>query len=248
MPNDSAPETDEPCPFCLKPRTLCVCAEIVPVANRIALLILQHPQEQDKTLGTARLAVRQLGDATLRVGLSWPSLANALGRPADPQRWAVLYLGSAKAATLLPDREVVAINGKGAPVPDQAAAFRAIEGIIVLDGTWSQAKTLWWRNPWVLKCQRVILGPQRPSRYGKLRYEPRGDSLSTLEAAALLLRHLEDRPEIETALVSTFERLLGRYRLMLADPAVGVPAEHPAKRPDWRARSRGRRLRALPHR
>ena len=48
----------------------------------------------------------------------------------------------------------------------------------MLDGTWSQAKALWWRNAWMLKCQRVILGPAQPSRYGKLRKEPRGDGLS----------------------------------------------------------------------
>ena len=42
-----------------------------------------------------------------------------------------------------------------------------IEGIVLLDGTWSQAKALWWRNAWMLKCQRVILGPKRPSRYGQ---------------------------------------------------------------------------------
>ena len=58
---------------------------------------------------------------------------------------------------------------------------------MLLDGTWSQAKALWWRNAWMLKCQRVILGPAQPSRYGKLRKEPRGDGLSTIEAAAMLL-------------------------------------------------------------
>ncbi len=72
---------DEPvCPRCLKPLPLCICDEIRPVANRTALVILQHPQEQDRLLGTARLAAQQFTQATLRVGLSWPSLAKALGR------------------------------------------------------------------------------------------------------------------------------------------------------------------------
>ena len=34
--------------------TLCVCDEIVPIDNRVAVLILQHPQEQDRELGTAQ--------------------------------------------------------------------------------------------------------------------------------------------------------------------------------------------------
>ena len=77
-----------------------------PFDNRIAVVILQHPQEQDRTLGTAGLTVRHLRQATLKVGLSWPSLGKILGRPVDSHRWAVLYLGSAKAAALAPGREM----------------------------------------------------------------------------------------------------------------------------------------------
>jgi DTW domain-containing protein YfiP len=95
--------------------------------------------------------------------------------------------------------------------------LREIEGIILLDGTWSQAKALWWRNAWMLKCKRVVLGPKLPSRYGRLRREPRDDGLSTIEAAAMLLARLERKPEIETALHATFERLLARYRETHAD-------------------------------
>ena len=47
------------CPNCRKPSALCVCAAIAPIATRAALLILQHPQEQDHVLGTADLAHRQ---------------------------------------------------------------------------------------------------------------------------------------------------------------------------------------------
>ena len=206
------PEALSECPSCRKPAVLCVCDQVQPIATRLDLLILQHPQEQDKTLGTARLAALHVANAVLTVGLSWPSLAKALGRPADPQRWAVLYLGSANAAALAPAQEVVALDGKGAACADQTKALAFIEGVIVLDGTWSQAKALWWRNPWVLKCQRVILGPRRPSRYGRVRAEPRGDSLSTIEAAALLLSRLEDRPEIETAMDATFQRMLEKFR------------------------------------
>jgi DTW domain-containing protein YfiP len=206
------------CHRCGKPAALCVCDTIAPLDNRIEVLILQHPQEQDRALGTARLTARHFRHATLKVGLSWPSLTKILGRPADPQRWAILYLGSAKAATLAPDRDVVLLNRKGEPEPHQDALLRNIEGIVLLDGNWSQAKALWWRNAWMLKCRRVILGPARPSRYGRLRREPRRDGLSTIEAAAMLVSRLEHKPEIETALLASFEKLLARYRA--AHPAT----------------------------
>jgi DTW domain-containing protein len=202
------------CPHCLKPPALCVCAAIARIDNTVSLLILQHPQEQDRELGTARLTALHFKNALLKIGLSWPSLSKILGRPTDPQRWAILYLGSVKAAAVLPERDIVVVNKNGNAVDRQDSALREIEGIVLLDGTWSQAKALWWRNAWMLKCKRVVLGPKRPSRYGRLRREPRSDGLSTIEAAAMLLARLENNPEIETALHATFERLLARYREM----------------------------------
>ena len=200
-----------PCPNCQKPPALCVCADIQPIDNRIEVLILQHPQEQDVELGTARLTVAHLRRATLRVGLSWPSLTKALGRPADPKNWGVLYLGSAKAAVVAPGREVAALSRKGTLHPESDARLAGLQGIILLDGSWGQAKALWWRNPWLLKCQRIVLGPRQPSRYGKLRREARSDAVSTLEAAALLLSHLEKRPDIGHEMLTSFDRLLARY-------------------------------------
>ena len=206
------------CPHCGKPPALCVCDSIERIDNKISLLILQHPQEQDRELGSARLTALHLTNALLKIGLSWPSLTKILGRPTDPQHWAILYLGSAKAAAVLPDHDIVVVNRKGNAVDHQDQALREIEGIILLDGTWSQAKALWWRNAWMLKCKRVVLGPKRPSRYGRLRREPRSDGLSTIEAAAMLLARLEHKPEIETALNASFERLLARYRQTHAGP------------------------------
>jgi DTW domain-containing protein len=185
---------------------------IVPIDTRIQVVILQHPQEQDRALGTAGLTVKHFRNAVLKVGLSWPSLAKILGRQVDPRRWAVLYLGSAKAVAVAPGREIVALNRKGEPDPDQEVLLRDIEGVVLLDGNWSQAKALWWRNAWMLKCRRVILRPARPSRYGQLRREPRRDGLSTIEAAAILVGRLENRPEIEAALMASFEKLLANYR------------------------------------
>jgi DTW domain-containing protein YfiP len=206
------------CPRCGKPAPLCVCAGIAPIENRIALLILQHPQEQDRELGTARLTLLHLKHATMKIGLSWPSLAKALAREVDPKRWAVLYLGAASAKTLPPGRELTLLDSKAAPLAEQERALRAIEGVIVLDGSWSQAKTLWWRNPWVLKCRRLALNPKQPSRYGKLRREPRREGLSTLEAAALALARLGDQPDIERALGLSFARLLSAYRSLNTRP------------------------------
>jgi DTW domain-containing protein YfiP len=232
-----ATEAIADCPHCGKPMPLCICDSVTPIENRISLLILQHPQEQDRALGTARLTAHHFPKAVAKIGLSWPSLSKALGRPVhDPSRWAVLYLGSAKVEDLDTDAEIVAIDRKGAMEEGQRAILGNIEGIVLLDGTWSQAKALWWRNAWMLKCQRVILGPKHPSRYGQLRKEPRRDGLSTIEAAGMLLGALERRPDITATLDASFGRMLARYREVQRKMPELAPK--PKKR-DFRRRKRG---------
>ena len=182
------------------------------IDNRLFVLVLQHPQEKKEALATAASACASLNRADLVVGLSWPNLSRVLGRSADPKRWAVLYLGSARPAVLGLDREVIALNRHGEPAADQEGMLHGLDGVVVLDGTWKEAKTLWWRNPWLLKLRRLVLNPQRKSRYGRIRREPRREALSTLEAVALLLKYLDGGPEVEAWLLGALDRLIAEVR------------------------------------
>lgn len=199
--------SEEICAKCGKPPGLCVCDAIERVENGLFVLILQHPQEKRETLATAPLLVAALAHAKLAVGLSWPNLRRALGTEVDAKRWGVLYLGSTEGGAPL-----AAVDRKGKPLAHQEAVLHDLEGIIVLDGSWSQAKALWWRNPWFLKCTRLVLNTPFASRYGKLRREPRRDSLSTLESVAFALSELEEDPTIFERLLKPFEALLDRYK------------------------------------
>ncbi len=178
------------------------------IENRLFLLILQHPQEKRQALSTAAEIAATLARAKVAVGLSWPNLQRSLGRDADARRWGVLYLGSARLAA---DREIVALDRRGEPI-DGVPVLRGLKGIVLLDGTWSQAKALWWRNPWLLKLHRLVLNPARPALYGKIRREPRREALSTIEAAALVLRHAEASGEAAGALLAGLERLIATAR------------------------------------
>ena len=182
-----------------------------PIENRLFQLILQHPQEKKEALATAAATCAALRHAALVIGLAWPNLARALGRPAAPRRWGVLYLGSVRPGSFGLDREVIALDRRGQPAADQQAMLSGLEGVVLLDGSWSEAKTLWWRNPWLLKLRRVVLNPRHRSRFGRLRREPRREALSTIEAAALLLKHLES-PEAASALLDVLERMLAEAR------------------------------------
>jgi DTW domain-containing protein YfiP len=218
-PTEPAPPEAEAlalCPRCQKPLALCVCATLTEHRGKVQVLVLRHPQEKDRALGTARMIELQVAGAKVVTGLSWRNLAAALKTPAEPKDWGVLYQGAKAARPGKDAPPLVAVDKKGAPLADQKAGLAGIKGIIVLDGTWSQAKTLWWRNAWLLKCRRLVLAPERPSAYGKLRREPRRDSLSTLEAAALAVSVLERDEKL-------YDRLTVPLRL-LVQKAGGKPA------------------------
>jgi DTW domain-containing protein len=87
-----------------------------------------------------------------------------------------------------------------------------LEGIVVLDGTWAQAKTMWWRNPWLLKLKRLVLNPSHRSLYGRLRKEPRRECLSTIESVAEALKTLGEDASVSDALRNHFAELLRRYQ------------------------------------
>jgi DTW domain-containing protein YfiP len=207
------------CDTCRRPTTACVCDRIISFPTERRILILQHPQEQDALLGSAQILVASLPQARLVVGLSWRNLAHALGQEnVDIRHWAVLF----------PDREA-----PGAQVAARSGASlepRALDGVVVLDGTWSKAKTLWWRNPWLNKLNRMTLKPERPSIYGRLRAEPRRDYVSTLESVGAALSLCGEPPEVEAGLARVFRTLVQRVR----DAQLIPPA---ARRPPPKART-----------
>ncbi len=191
------------------------------------MLILQHPQERDTLLGSAQIVAASLPKAKIVVGLSWPNLAAALGDEVDPHRWAVLF----------PDRE----SEDGGSEPRKAVEPSALEGIVVLDGTWSKAKTLWWRNPWLKRLNRLALKPTQPSIYGRLRMEPRREFVSTLESVGAALTLCGEPPEIEQGLQRVFRTLVQRVR----DAGIVPP---PARRGSRKARRARATRSAGPHR
>ena len=186
----------------------CVCDRIVSFPTERRILILQHPQEQDALLGSAQILMASLPKAELVVGLSWRNFAHALGEEdANPKEWAVLF----------PDREAAGdqVSGRrGVTLPPSD-----MKGIVVLDGTWSKAKTLWWRNPWLCKLNRMTLKPKSPSIYGKLRAEPQREYVSTLESVAAALTLCGESKEIEAGLTRVFRTLVQRVR------DADIPAE-----------------------
>ncbi|MBL7715120.1 MAG: DTW domain-containing protein [Bdellovibrionales bacterium] len=220
---------------------LCICGLAKPTAISRRVLILQHPQEPDKVLGSATLAHRMLPSSRLVVGLSWPNLSAAWGEPVDQKRWGVLYLGSGPVfGDAVPGESkgsgvgsksgpgaipkslsgVIAVDKKGRALDvDPLRLGRDLDGIVVLDGTWSQAKAIWWRNAWMLKLQRIVLVPRSVGLYGDLRREPRREAVSTIEAIAEVLEGIGESADQTALLKSAFRQHLDQFRASRASKA-----------------------------
>jgi DTW domain-containing protein YfiP len=196
----------ERCEHCKKPRSICVCDRLPKIETHTRVLVLQHPQEGHEDLGTVPLLERSLPNCVVKVGLSWASLSHALGEDVENARWAVVY--PTKVEEGVPEDDVLLLDKKGR-ARDPGAA---IDGIVVLDGSWSQAKSLWWRNAWLLKLGRIVVTPREPSIYGKLRKEPRREFVSTLEAVADVLVTLGEPEEVRSQLRRAMRTMVQRAR------------------------------------
>ena len=228
-------EPVETCPQCEKALPLCVCAAVSPVENKIFTLILRHPQEPDVQLGTAHITTMQLANSMLKTGLSWPSLSKIMGQEVDPKRWGILFLGTSQGTKALSDAPLTVLDRKGEPEEHQKQTLQALQGIVLLDGTWSQAKALWWRNAWMLKCRRLVLNPPAASLYGNLRREPRRESVSTIEAAAYTLATLEGDDTLPEKIFPPFKLLLEKVKQEAQKPkpkhVQPKPAEQTVSQP-----------------
>ena len=184
---DAPPPHRERCLRCLRPRRACWCAHLHPVESATRACILQHPRERKTAIGTARMAHLSLPNSELHLGVSF----------VDHPRVRAL---AAEAGTAL------LFPGEGAADP---AALRGPRPrtVIVVDGTWPQARKVIRENPFLLDLPRLAFTPERPSNY-RIRAEPSEACVSTIEAVVHLLGALEGAPERYRPILRAFDRMV----------------------------------------
>ena len=197
-----AVEPREHCARCGRPVVACYCAHVTQIPTRTRVVVLQHPRERHKAIGTARIAALCLPNAEIVVGFDFANDRHARALLNNPEAPAVLLYPSPDARDLRvdPPREAVTL--------------------VVLDGTWHHAKTLLRENPWLHQLPKVAFAPERPSEY-RIRREPREDYVSTIEALAQALTILEadapgERSEPgEPSTPNRFDALMVPFRAMV---------------------------------
>lgn len=179
------------CYRCDKPALACLCDRIPRVEHRTPITIVQHPRERAHPFGTARIA---------RLGLSRCEVRVAQPESIEERR--------VRAPSTFPPGTAVLYPRPDAPSLESMKAEELPSHLVVLDGTWSQAKRLWADNPELAALPCVRLEPKAPSRY-RIRREPSFEAISTLEAIVLALSVLEPEKEAELAgLLASFDAMI----------------------------------------
>lgn len=177
------------CQGCERPPLTCICEHLVAVRPRTPVVVVQHPRERDNAIGTAWMVERSLG-ATRIVGVELeddPAFVAAISDPAAP------------AILLSPGEDAIDL----AEAPPTGPVT-----LVVVDGTWSQAKKLLRVNPTLARLPRYAFQPARPSNY-RIRKEPADHCVSTIEATVAALEHLPgEQPEELRKVLAAFDAMV----------------------------------------
>jgi DTW domain-containing protein YfiP len=191
------------CGRCRRPEKVCYCAALPRLETRTKVVILQHPRERDMPIGTARMASLCLPSAELHVGRHWDGHVGLQAALTDAERPPILLYPGEGAKNIL------------------AEPPRGPVTLVVVDGTWSQAKTLVRDSPVLRALPRYAFAAPEPSNY-RIRPEPSDEYTSTIEALMHVLGALEGEPERFRALMAPLNAMV--------DAQLAAQASSPSRR------------------
>jgi len=166
------------CEKCRRPQRVCWCAYLPekPIKIRGKVIVLQHPGEEKRNLKTAPMLLNGLesGCCVIYYGKKFPTrkhegLAELLSEP----NTFVLFPG-VKSRCL---KQVVQSYSAGEQY-----------NLVLIDGTWSQAKSIYFHSPFLHDLPQVSLPEPGPSLY-VVRTQPSEHCVSTVESAAMAISY-----------------------------------------------------------
>ncbi len=152
------------------------------------MVFLQHPREGKVAIGTARMAHLALPNSELHQGVDFSGHARVRELADQPAGTAVLFPGEGA-------RDVRELS------PEE------LQTLVVIDGTWTNARKVLARNPLLQKLPRVAFTPSRPGNY-RIRAEPAEHCVSTIEAVVEVLGILERAPGRFTPMLKAFDQMV----------------------------------------
>lgn len=179
------------CSQCGKAHKVCICDAIIPLNTDIELIILQHPTEASRPMGTARILSLCMPETTrcfvgedfrehteLNALLSEPNVSHYVLYPSD----------ASIEVTQIAQRPTQTIR------------------IILLDGTWKKAFKMWQINTQLHHFASLHLPKDLAGNY-RIRKAPDSNALSTVEAGFHVLRVLRPQQNF-TPLLTAFDHMI----------------------------------------
>lgn len=206
----AAAEFREVCLRCRRPRSVCWCDAVTQVPSQTHVVFIQHPREAKVPISTCRMAHLSLPNSELHIGLS------AVGNPALE----ALCAKPGGVAVLFPSESAVDIDELTEPP----------ETLVVIDGTWSNAKKVVEKCPLLSKLPRLKFFPEQPGNY-RIRKEPEAHCLATIEATAFVLERLEKAPARFSPILTAFDAMVEKQLdYIRANPTTGSRHKNRKKR------------------
>ena len=171
------------CKRCNKVQVACICHMITEIDNKYKLIILQHPSEANKAVGTARI---------LSLSLKRCEVICAETIPHNLLSFAPTYL-------LYPN--------EGECLQASHANFPTNSQFILLDGSWRKAYRLLQMNPELQMLPRIAIDVKQPTQY-KIRKSSKEQGVSSVEAGFYLLSQLEGDEMKFQPLLNTFQSMI----------------------------------------
>lgn len=194
----AAAEYREVCLRCRRPRSVCWCDSVTQVPSQTRVVFIQHPREAKVPISTCRMAHLSLPNSELHVGLS------AVGNPALE---ALCARGGV--AVLFPSESATDVDALSEPP----------QTLVVVDGTWSNAKKVVEKCPLLSRLPRLKFFPDQPGNY-RIRKEPEAHCLATIEATAFVLGRLEKAPARFTPILTAFDAMVEKQLDYIRDTSA----------------------------
>ncbi|XP_061913392.1 tRNA-uridine aminocarboxypropyltransferase 2 [Entelurus aequoreus] len=186
------------CLRCRRPQKVCLCPFLPtqPLDVSTCFYIVQHPAEESRVLRTVPLLAACLppGKCNVIVGRRFNDVKNPeLADVCRDGRTLILYPGPQSQ-----NLEELMQRGE-----EEGAAPH---NVIIIDGTWSQAKNIFLKNSMLHLPKQVQLNRTLSSQY-VIRTQPSNICLSTLECAAVALSILEHNDVFQEVLLRPLKAL-----------------------------------------
>ncbi len=195
--------TSRYCSQCGKARKACICSMIQRLSPELELIILQHPTEEHRPMGTARILTLSLSNSYHFVGEDFSQHEGLNQLLAEPEvEHFVLYPNPD--SLLISDYQQQAGTGKK-------------QRAILLDGTWKKAYKMWQCSINLHRLACVHLPTELQGNY-RIRKAPNDNALSTVEAGYHLLCYYQPNEDF-SPLLTAFEQMID---FQIAQMPLGV--------------------------